>query len=83
MQVRYPSTADYRFDLYYMESTSRCAGRRRRFFKSGAGVTRTGAPRLKENAPPQDPTVGLCLGPCGGPRGVSALSVAELLVRNR
>jgi len=28
-----------------------------------------GVPRSKETAPPQDPTVGLCLGPHGSPRG--------------
>ena len=28
-----------------------------------------GVPRSKENAPPQNPTVGLCPGPYGGPRG--------------
>ena len=28
-----------------------------------------GVPRLHENAPPYDPTGGLCLGPYGGPRG--------------
>jgi len=25
---------------------------------------------MEETAPPFDPTVGLCLGPCGGPSGV-------------
>ena len=30
----------------------------------------TGVPHLQENAPPWDPTVGLCLGSKGGPRGV-------------
>ena len=29
----------------------------------------TEVPRSQEIAPPQDPTVGLCLGPCGGPKG--------------
>ena len=29
----------------------------------------TGVPRLQENATPEDPTVGLCLGAYGGPRG--------------
>jgi len=29
----------------------------------------TGVPHLQENAPPRDPTVGLCLGSWGGPRG--------------
>ena len=28
-----------------------------------------GVPRSEETAPPQDPTVGLCLGPYGGTRG--------------
>ena len=28
----------------------------------------TGIPRSQETAPPQDPTVGLCLRPYGGPR---------------
>ena len=28
-----------------------------------------GVPRSRENDTPQDPTVGLCLWPCGGPRG--------------
>jgi hypothetical protein len=32
----------------------------------GSGI---GLPRSKETAPPWDPTVGLCLGPYGGPRG--------------
>jgi len=32
----------------------------------------TGVPRSKETAPPQDPTVGLCLGTYGGPRGGGA-----------
>ena len=31
---------------------------------------RRGVPHLKENAPPQDPTAGLCLGSSGGSRGV-------------
>ena len=30
----------------------------------------TGVPRSEEAAPTQDPSVGLCLGPCGGPREV-------------
>ena len=34
----------------------------------GAGV-----PRSQENALPWDPTVGLCLGSSGGPRGVGVL----------
>ena len=29
----------------------------------------TGVPRSLETTPPWDPTVGICLGPCGGPRG--------------
>ena len=29
----------------------------------------TGVPRSQENAPPQVPTAGLCVGPYGGPRG--------------
>ncbi|KAJ1478951.1 hypothetical protein T484DRAFT_2910247 [Baffinella frigidus] len=29
----------------------------------------TGGPRSVESASPWDPTVGLCLGPYGGPRG--------------
>ena len=33
-------------------------------FLSGAGV-----PRSLKTTPPQDPTVGSCLGPYGGPRG--------------
>ena len=33
----------------------------------------TGVPHLQENAPPQDPTVGLCLGSQGGPRGLGFL----------
>ena len=31
--------------------------------------TPTGAPRSYETAPPYDPTIGLYLGPYGGPRG--------------
>ena len=30
----------------------------------------TGVPHSQENAPPEDPTVGLCLGSWGGARGV-------------
>ena len=30
----------------------------------------TGVPLIKTD-PPQDPTAGLCLDPCGGPKGVS------------
>ena len=30
----------------------------------------TGVPHLYENAPPYDPTAGLCLGAYGDPRGV-------------
>ena len=33
----------------------------------------TGVPRSYKNVPPQDPTVALCLGPYGGPRGVGCL----------
>jgi hypothetical protein len=33
----------------------------------------TGVPRSYETATPQDPTVGLCLGPYGGPRGADVL----------
>ena len=29
----------------------------------------TGVPRSKDNAPPWDPTVGLCIGAYGGTRG--------------
>ena len=37
----------------------------------GCAQDRTeGVPRLQENAPPLDPTVGLCLGSLGGPPGV-------------
>ena len=37
----------------------------------GKGVGVTGVPRPEETAPPQDPAVGVCLGPYGGPRGGS------------
>ena len=35
------------------------------------GPSGTGVPRSSENATPWDPTVGSCLGPYGGPRGVA------------
>ena len=38
----------------------------------GLPPTGTGVPQLQENAPPKDPTVGLCLGSSGGPRGMGA-----------
>ena len=38
-----------------------------------SGVAATGLPRLQETAPPEDPTVGLCLGSWGGPKGVGEL----------
>ena len=34
------------------------------------GVESTGVPRSQEPPPPQDPTVALCLGTYGDPRGV-------------
>ena len=34
------------------------------------GDASTGVPHLKEHAPPQDPTVGLCMGSWWGHRGV-------------
>ena len=37
---------------------------------SKASVYSTGEPRPKETAPTSDHSVGLCLGPYGGPRGV-------------
>ena len=37
----------------------------------------TGVPHLQENAPPQDPTVGLCLGYQGEPIGVGVFSWAS------
>ena len=37
----------------------------------------TGVPHLQENAPPWDPTVGLCLGSWGGPRGVGGFLCAK------
>jgi len=33
------------------------------------GPLLTGVPRSYEIASPSDPAVGICLGPCGGPRG--------------
>jgi len=54
------------------------------------GDCSTGVPRPKENAPPQDPTAGLCLRPYDGPRGwtfssergtpVAAASLGEAVV---
>ena len=41
----------------------------RRSCRTGGGGYRAGAPRANENASSQDPTVGLCIGPCGGTRG--------------
>ena len=38
----------------------------------------TGVPRSQENASPQDPTVGLCLGPYGGPRGGGVFFTSEV-----
>ena len=40
-----------------------------RFAVGGRGSRVTGVPRSAEAAPPWDPTVGLCLGPYGGPGG--------------
>ena len=41
------------------------------------GSFRTGVPDLRENAPPEDPTVGLCLGSYGGPGGVGVFLWAK------
>ena len=41
----------------------------------------TGVPRLQETAPPYDPTVGLCLGSKGSPRGVSVFLCARYTCR--
>ena len=38
--------------------------------KGGVLDSATGVPRSYEIPPPQDPTVALCLGTCGDPRGV-------------
>ena len=40
---------------------------------------RTGVPRLYENALPEDPTVGPCIGSWGGPRGVGVFLCEALL----
>ena len=42
--------------------------------RSNAANGGRGVPRSKETAPPQDPPVGLCLGPYGGPRGGGVVS---------
>ena len=47
---------------------STCMPEPKLFF--GISSQETGVPHLQENAPPLDPTVGLCLGSCRGPRGV-------------
>ena len=44
--------------------------------KSSACVT--GVPRSEETAPHSDPTVGMCLGPYGGPRGGGLCLMSEV-----
>ena len=46
----------------YVETAGEAAGAER-----ACGFT--GVPRSSESPPPQDPTVGLCIGPEGAPRG--------------
>ena len=41
-------------------------------------VSTRGVPHLQENATPQDPAVGLCLGPYSGPTGVGAFLMSEV-----
>ena len=38
----------------------------------------TGVPHVQENAPPQDPTVGLCLGSLGGSQGGGRFLMGEV-----
>ena len=48
-----------------------------------AGLGCIWVPHLQENATPLDPTVGLCLGSQGGPRGVSVFLSASYPCRER
>jgi len=45
---------------------------------SATGVPHTGVPRSKETASPQDPMVGLCLAPFGGPGGGGLLVMSKV-----
>ena len=38
----------------------------------------TGVPRSEDEPPPTDPTVGLCLGPYGGPQGGGGVLMSEV-----
>ena len=60
-----------RYDMY---SSYLGSGAQHRRNTDGDDVRRTGVPRSYETPPPQDPKVGLCLGPCGGLKRGGAVS---------